>query len=123
MPHPAGPEEPTNKNRLKILEFVTVVMKLHPPDETFIVDLLSFIDPEPWDERDVRAFATLFCDYLKCLGTMGPAARSIGMSVSLAHAIFESPMETLREVNEGQTLMDLLLNIREVLPKNSVVYG
>ena len=102
--------------RMKIVQLVTSTRELDPDEKNFIVDLLAFLNVDRFEERDLKAFAVLFLDYMTCLNAMGTLARAVGMTISNTHVLFADPYNTICEMNEGETMMDLLLNIKGLLP-------
>lgn len=111
VPSELNPLFDENSNVVRTLKIITESRTLNDVEQEYIANLFSFVGTKDFEEPEVKAFATLMLDYLKCLDILGKRAKLLGLSVSLTYHLFENPLETIQGPDEGESLLDLLLNL------------
>lgn len=69
---------------------------LKEDEQDFLTTLSGYIDTQDWGRKEFNAFAQLFRDYVFCLDVIGPAARQIGLRVSVALFLFSKPVDSIQ---------------------------
>jgi hypothetical protein len=86
----------------------SILNPLGNDEREFLVTLSGYINTQGWDTMAYDKFAQLFRDYIFCLDVIGPAARQLGLRVSIALNLFSNHIPAFERGGLQEHLAEIL---------------